>query len=149
MHSAFYSTSEAFAGTSGFASSLRTDAPKIGRPLGYGEKITLRNMIVDNQGQATQTTMTLYGKETKVKYVCMDLIWKPLGKDILVRFVAVESDRSRCVLMCSYLTLTPEETITIYSMRFKMETSFNEQNNDIGCFKYRFWTHALPKRKRL
>ena len=105
-------------------------------------------MLDDNPDKAVETTLTLYGKETKVKYVCMDLIWKPLGKDTLIRFVAVESNRGRCVLMCSDLTLTPEEIITIYALRFKIEPSFNEQKNDIGCFEYHFWTSALPKRKR-
>jgi len=76
----------------------------------------------------------------------LDLIWKPVKR--LVRFVLVETDSGRCVLMSSSLTLTPEEIITIYALRFKIETSFAEQKNDVGCFSYHFWTTALPKRKK-
>lgn len=131
-----------------FVPPSRPDSPQIGRPLEYGKKIALRNMLESNQDKAVETTMTLYGKKTKVKYVCMDMIWKPLGKDTLIRFVAVESNRGRCVLMCTDLTLTPEEIIEIYALRFKIETSFDEQKNEVGCFEYHFWTLAIPKRKR-
>ena len=31
---------------------------------------------------------------------------------------------------------------------FKIETSFDEQKNDMGAFAYHFWTTALPRRKR-
>jgi len=124
------------------------EIPKKGRPKDYGEKVVLRDMIKNNPDKAVQTTMTLYGKKTKVKYLCMDLLWKPLSKDTLIRFVAVESTRGKCVLMSTDLTLTPEEIIVIYALRFKIETSFNDQKNEVGCFYYRFWTFALPKRKR-
>ena len=76
----------------------------------------------------------------------MDLLWKPLGR--VIRFVVVESERGRMVLMCSDLTINPEDIIEIFTLRFKIETSFDEQKNDMGCFSYRFWTAALPKRKR-
>ena len=77
----------------------------------------------------------------------MDLIWKPVKG--LIRFVAVEvNGRDRCVLMSSSLELSAEEIITIYGLRFKIESSFNEQKNDMGCFSYRFWTTALPKKRK-
>jgi hypothetical protein len=94
-----------------------------------------------------KTTMVLYGKKTKVRYRCLDLIWRPTKG--LIRFVAVELNGSdRCVLMSTSLTLSPEDIITVYGLRFKIEHSFNEQKNDMGCFSYRFWTFALPKRKK-
>ena len=90
--------------------------------------------------------MELYGKQTKVKYLCLDLIWRPVKK--LVRFVLVESDSGCCILMSSNLTFSSEEIITVYALRFKIEPSFAEQKNDVGCFDYHFWTTALPKRKK-
>jgi len=116
-----------------------------GQPRKYGNKITLYKLFAD-MTNFKRTKMILYGKKTDVAYLCLDLIWLPVKK--LVRFVLAETNRGRCVLMSSSLSLTPEEIITIYALRFKIETSFDEQKNDVGCFAYHFWTAALPKRKK-
>jgi len=121
------------------------EPPKVkrrGAPRKYGERVVLYNLFSDMSG-FKQTTMTLYGKKTSVRYLCLDLLWKPVKK--LVRFIVVETDSGRCVLMSSSLTLTAEEIIAIYALRFKIETSFDEQKNDMGCFAYHFWTSAQPK----
>ena len=116
-----------------------------GRPKIYGDKVKLKDLLKDTSG-FTETTMTLYGKKTKVRYICLDLLWKPIGETI--RFVVLDSDRGQCILMTDDLTLSPEEIITIYTLRFKIETSFDEQKNVIGCFEYHFWTMTLEKRKK-
>lgn len=125
------------------------EVPKIkkrGQPRKYGDKIVLYSLFSD-MSPFTQTTMTLYGKKTKVQYLCLDLIWKPVKR--LVRFVLVTLNHNQhCILMSTSLSLSPEEIIYIYALRFKIETSFDEQKNDIGCFSYHFWTTALPKRKK-
>lgn len=121
---------------------------KRGNPRIYGDKIVLYDLF-DDMSCFTQTTMVLYGKETKVAYRCLDLIWKPTKELGLIRFVIVALNGSEhCVLMSSSLELSPEEIITAYGLRFKIEHSFNEQKNDMGCFSYHFWTTALPKRKK-
>jgi hypothetical protein len=116
-----------------------------GAPRKYGEKIVLRNLF-SQPGRFTKTTLMLYGKPTKTRYLCLDLLWKPLGR--VIRFVIVDSERGKMILMCSDLTIDPKDIITMFALRFKIETSFDEQKNDNGCFSYRFWTMALPKRKR-
>jgi len=119
--------------------------PKVkrrGAPRIYGERVVLYSLFSD-MNRFNQTTMTIYGKKTLVKYLCLDLLWKPVKKP--VRFVAVETDSGRCVLMSTSLTLTAEEIIAIYALRFKIETSFDEQKNDMGCFAYHFWSSAQPK----
>ena len=116
-----------------------------GRPRKYGDKIALYSLFSDMSDFA-ETTLTLYGKPTKVRFKVMDLTWKPIGK--LIRFVVVESCMGKMVLMSSSLTLTAEEIITAYALRYKIEPGFNELKNTIGCFSYRFWTTALPKRKK-
>jgi len=124
------------------------ESPKVkkrGQPKKYGDKIVLRNLFSD-MSKFAKAAMTLYGKQTDVYYLCLDLMWKPVKKP--VRFVAVQSDSGRCVLMSTDLTLSPEDIIAIYALRFKIETSFAEQKNDIGSFAYHFWTTALPKRKK-
>jgi len=124
------------------------EPPKVkkrGQPRIYGDKIKLYNLFAD-MTKFTKTKMVLYGKEANVSYLCLDLIWRPVKKR--VRFVAVETEWGRIVFMSSDLTLTAEEIITVYCLRFKIETSFAEQKNDVGCFTYHFWTSALPKRKK-
>jgi len=124
------------------------EPPKVkkrGQPRKYGDKVILYELFSD-MSKFEQTTMTLYGKQTKVRYLCLNLIWMPVKK--LVRFVVVETSSGRCVLMSTSLTLSPEEIIEIYALRFKIETSFDEQKNDMGAFSYHFWTTALPKRKK-
>jgi len=116
-----------------------------GQPRKYGEKIVLRDLFSD-MSRFTHTTMELYGKQTKVKYLCLDLIWRPVKK--LVRFVLVETDGRQCILMSSNLTFAPKDIITVYALRFKIEPSFNEQKNDVGSFDYHFWSASLPKRKK-
>jgi len=115
---------------------------KRGRPRKYGARVVLYSLFSD-MSVFKQTTMKLYGKETVVRYFCRDLIWKPVKK--LVRFVIVETGNGRCVLMSTSLTLTAEQIIAIYALRFKIETSFDEQKNDMGCFAYHFWSSAQPK----
>jgi hypothetical protein len=116
-----------------------------GQPRKYGDKIVLYSLFADTS-KFTQTNMVLYGKPTQVQYLCLDLVWMPVKK--LVRFVLVKTDSGNCVLMSSDLTLEAKDIITIYALRFKIETSFDEQKNDMGSFAYHFWTTALPKRKK-
>ncbi len=119
---------------------------KRGRTPKFGEKVVLGQLFSDMSG-FTKTEMKLYGKTTTVTYQCFNLIWKPLKRK--VRFVLVDTEgRGRMILMCSDLRMMPEDIITIYCLRFKIETGFDEQKNDIGSFSYHFWTEALEKRKR-
>jgi hypothetical protein len=116
-----------------------------GRPRKYGEKVKLKAFFAD-LSKFTETSMVLYGKKSKVRYRCIDLLWKPLGD--MVRFVLLDSDWGQCVLMTDDLTLAPGDIITVYALRFKIEAGFDEQKNDTGCFAYHFWTKALEKRSR-
>ena len=131
--------------TVAFTTPIQPERPRRGKPRIYGDKVVLYDLFSD-MSKFTQATMTLYGKKNAVRHLCLDLIWKPIKK--LVRFVVVETASGRCVLMSSSLNLTAEEIITIYALRFKMETGFDEQKNIMGCFDYHFWTTALPKRKK-
>ena len=118
---------------------------KRGRPRVYGGKVSLGGLFAD-MTRFREATMVLYGKKTKVRYLCLDLLWKPVKR--LVRFVLVDSPRGRCILMCSSLSIGPKDIITAYSLRFKIEPSFDDQKNDVGSFDYRFWSASLPKRAK-
>lgn len=116
-----------------------------GRPRIYGDKVVL-NVLFSDMSKFKEVSMLLYGKPTKVKYMVIDLLWKPVKKQI--RFVLLESVLGRCILLSSDISLSAEEIITIYALRFKIEASFDEQKNDVGSFAYHFWTKEMPKRKR-
>ena len=78
-----------------------------------------------------------------VSFLCLDLIWKPVGE--MIRFVLVADGEDRFILMCSDLTLSPADIIRVYSYRFKIEVSFKMLKHLMGVFFYRFWTNAWPR----
>jgi len=131
--------------TVGYNAVVSETLKKRGRPRKYGDRVVLYELFSDMSG-FIETNMTLYGKKTRVEYQCLDLFWKPVQR--LVRFVMVDSGNGRCVLMSTSLTISAEDIITIYALRFKIETSFDEQKNEVGSFTYHFWTTAMPKSKK-
>jgi hypothetical protein len=92
------------------------------------------------------TKLNLYGREREVKYYCLDLIWKPVKR--VVRFVLTEIDGKRFILMSSDISLEGEQMIRAYGMRFKIEVMFKELKNELGGFRYHFWSKKLPRRRR-
>jgi hypothetical protein len=132
--------------TIAFRDAAQNDKPKCGRPRKYGEKVKLYDLFDDRTVSFESAKMILYGKAKEVAYLCRDLFWKPAGRKI--RFVLVKIGSSKLVLMSSDLELPASDIITLYSNRFKIETGFDDQKNDMGGFAYHFWTDALPKRKR-
>lgn len=114
-----------------------------GRPRKYGTKIRLIQVFEAKAEHFEQTIIELYGKPKSLCFLCLDLIWKPLGKK--VRFVLVADGSERFILMCSDLTLSAPDIILAYSYRFKIEVSFKVLKHLMGSFFYRFWTHAWPR----
>ncbi|MCX7745276.1 MAG: transposase [Clostridia bacterium] len=117
-----------------------------GRPKKYGKKITFKNVFNEMVDTFQTATLILYGKEETVKYICMDLIWKPFGRKL--RFVLVKTNEKCMILACSDLYMHPERIIVAYSYRFKIEVSFKMLKHVIGGFCYHFWTAAMPKLSR-
>jgi len=64
---------------------------KRGQPRKYGDKVVLYNLFSD-MSKFTQTTMTLYGKPSKVRYMCIDLVWRPVKKFNLRNSFCVQND---------------------------------------------------------
>ena len=114
-----------------------------GRPRKYGAKLCLMGLFESMAEQFEQTTITLYGQCKDVSFLCMDLIWRPIGEK--VRFVLVLDGSERFILMCSDLDLLPYDIIRAYSYRFKIEVSFKVLKHLMGAFFYRFWTSAWPR----
>jgi len=133
--------------TVAFAEPPKTEKRGIGRPRIYGEKIVFKNVFKKGLETFQTITINLYGKNETVQYLCMDLLWKPIGRK--VRFVLVKTGEKMMILMSSDLTLHPQQIILAYSYRFKIEVSFKMLKHVIGSFSYHFWTKALPKLSRL
>lgn len=117
-----------------------------GRPRKYGKKIQLREFFDKAIDTFTAVTINLYGKDETVKYLCKDLIWKPIGRKL--RFVLVKTNGKKMILICSDLSMAPEKIILAYSYRFKIEVSFKMLKQVLGGFFYHFWTTAMPKLSR-
>ena len=94
-------------------------------------------------GQFEQTTIVLYGQCKEVSFLCLDLIWKPIGEK--VRFVLVRDGSEQFILMCSDVELLASDIIRAYSYRFKIEVSFKMLKHLMGAFSYRFWTSVWPR----
>ncbi len=114
-----------------------------GRPREYGSKLRLMDLFEAMPGHFEQTTIELYGHCKEVSFLCLDLIWKPIGEKI--RFVLVRDGSEQFILMCSDLQLLAPEIIRAYSYRFKIEVSFKVLKHLTGTFFYRFWTSVWPR----
>jgi hypothetical protein len=114
-----------------------------GRLRKKGESIKLIELFDSRNGDFIETTMTLYGKEEKIKYLCLDLLWgKKLYQEL--RFVLVTYNGIKSILVSTNLALCPITIISLYSYRFKIECTFRELKQGIGGFKYQFWSKVMP-----
>lgn len=114
-----------------------------GRPRIYGKKLALMALFETRASAFEQTAIELYGCCKTVSFLCLDLVWKPVGEKI--RFILVVDGSERFILMCSDLTLSALDIIRAYSYRFKIEVSFKMLKHLMGVFFYRFWTSAWPR----
>jgi hypothetical protein len=68
-----------------------------GRPKLCGEKVSLGSCFQKQRSDFTETTMELYNKQQTVRFLCLDLVWKPVKKQ--VRFVLTELNGKHFILM--------------------------------------------------
>jgi hypothetical protein len=113
-----------------------------GRPKKYGNKVKLIELFEDKLDNFQKETIEIYGETKTVLFLCLDLIWKPVGEK--VRFVLVIDGKENFILMCSDLTLSPQDIIKAYSYRFKIEVNFKVLKHLMGVFFYHFWTSVWP-----
>ena len=119
---------------------------KRGRPKKYGRKRAL-NSLFGPANEFTQLNCPIYGEVVCMRYACFDLLWKPIGGT--VRFVLVKHpSRGRMILMSSDLSLSPEQIIELYSLRFKIEVTFRQAVHSVGAFGYHFWMIDMSPLKR-
>ena len=119
-----------------------------GRPRKYGRKIRLETLFSRAEDFAPMQ-VCIYGELKTVSVLCLDLLWRPIQENL--RFVLVKDGTATFILMCSDLTMAPEEIIKLYATRFKIEVTFKMLKHIIGGLRYHFWTTAWrdPKGKSL
>ena len=67
-----------------------------GRPREKGKKINLKDIFNEKKDEFIETTMMLYGKEEKIKYLCVDLLW---GKTL----DSIKEDKAILKKLCAYI----------------------------------------------
>jgi hypothetical protein len=88
----------------------------------------------------------IYGQKENVRYLALDLLWKPIKG--MLRFTLVETSRGRIILMTSDLKLDPITAIQLYCRRVTIETMFDTLKNTLGAMAYHFWSHHLSRTSR-
>ena len=116
---------------------------KRGRPPKYGPKVRLMDLFGCMADDFEKATIFLYGQSKQVSFLCLNLIWRPIGEK--VRFVLVRDGKEKFILMCSDVNLSPSDIIRVYSYRFKIEVNFKVLKHVMGAFFYRFWTTAWQR----
>ena len=91
-------------------------------------------------------TGSIYGQKETVRYLVLDLIWKPVKSKL--RFVLAETSRGRIILMASDLNLNPVTAIQLYCRRVTIETLFDTLKNTLGAMAYHFWSQCLSPASR-
>lgn len=117
---------------------------KRGRPKKKGDTVHLWKQFTEAPDSFTETFVYIYGRNQAVRYKHMDLL---RGQKLYqkLRFVLVEYDGQRSILVSTDLTLTAVQIIELYSKRFCIENCFREMKQQTGAFCYHFWTKALEK----
>jgi hypothetical protein len=121
--------------------------PGRGRRPKKGNSIKLATLFQSRASEFQTATVTIYGKEETVSFLCVDLLWG-LGLYQELRFVLVRQGDRLSILVSTDLTLEATEIIELYGYRFKIECTFREMKQVIGAFGYRFWSASMPKLNR-
>jgi len=120
--------------------------PKVGRPSIYGEKLKLMNLFDSYENQFETIDAHVYEKVETVRYLVLDLIWKPVKTQL--RFILVESSRGKIILITSDLLMQPQTAIFLYCKRVSIETLFDSLKNLLGGMCYHFWSKYLRPASR-
>lgn len=99
-----------------------------GRPRKYGEKYTPKRIA---HLKRTEVTLKLYGKTQVVRYRSKVVKARFLdGRLVRVVWCEFKSDKgnwkSTCLLLSTDTTLTPEQVIETYGLRWSIESMFNQ-----------------------
>ena len=114
-----------------------------GRPRKKGSKVILWDLFKCIKYFKKGTAM-MYGERKDVRYFSCVLLWGPKRYKPL-RFVLVESEGLRSILVSTDASLDAITIIELYANRFSIEETFREFKQQIGGFCYHFWTKSIAK----
>jgi len=117
-----------------------------GRRRVYGQKLKLINLFDAQPGDFLCPKALVYQQQETVRYLVLDLIWKPAKG--LVRFILIETSRGRLILMSSDLTLGALQALSLYTARVRIESLFASVKNLLGGLAYHFWSKYLAPASR-
>lgn len=126
----------------------RNGRKKRGRKKKYGEKLKLMKLF-DSKAKALtfqEAEACVYGKQETIRYLTLDLLWKPIKG--MLRFILVESSRGRMVLITSDFDLSAVAAVQLYCRRVSIETMFDTLKNLLGGLGYHFWSQYLSPASR-
>ena len=112
-----------------------------GRRRVYGKKLKLFNLFDTRAGDFRAVEAVVYQQKDRVRYLVLDLIWKPAGG--ILRFFLIETARGRLILMTSDLTLDGLQALSLYTARVHIESLFASVKNLLGGLAYHFWSKYL------
>lgn len=119
----------------------KQEKPRRGPKRIYGEKLKLMELFDSWADKFKTDEVDLYQGKEMVRYLKLDLLWKPTKG--LIRFILIESSRGRIILMTSDLTLEPLTALFLYCRRVTIETMFDTLKNILGGMGYHFWSKYL------
>lgn len=116
------------------------------RPV-RGKAVSLQKLFESDAASFQQAKLPIYGCEKEVRFLSRIYLW---GQKLYqpLQFVLVEYDGKQIILAGTDLSMAPEDMITAYACRFKIEAMFREMKQQLGGFFYHFWTKAVPKLDR-
>ena len=112
-----------------------------GRRRMYGRKLKLMKLFDSRPHDFLSAATIVYRKQETVRYLVLDLIWKPVKG--LVRFILVETSHGRIILMSSDLMIEPLVALNLYTSRVRIESLFASLKNLLGGLAYHFWSKYL------
>jgi hypothetical protein len=128
---------------------------KRGRPRKYGQRIYLRNKVMEKAGWFS-VDVTIYGRK-ETKWVKMfKATYRPAGGTVLALIVREDTDNWRA-FMCSDLSATAEQIIEALADRSAIEQNFHDLKEtegigqqqvrnfwaNIGAFHLNMWVHTM------
>ena len=125
----------------------KPEKTKQGRPRVYGPKLKLMELFESWNGLFLEDQLRVYQKVERVKYLTLNLMWKPTKG--MIRFFLFETSKGRIILMTSDLSMTHSAAMKLYCHRNTIEILFDVLKNVLGGLKYHFWSkYLIPASRR-